>query len=63
MNAWAWLGFGTLSCAVWIAGGSFFDSSSPVGLVGVPVFAMLYIAAVLVVDQWVMLGRKSSSSL
>jgi hypothetical protein len=56
MTAAAWLALGLFVSAVWIAGSIFFDGSGIVGLIGAPIFVLLYVAAIIVVDRWVSSG-------
>jgi hypothetical protein len=60
MTGWAWLALGTFAVIVWVVGATIFDRGGIVGLIGAPIFALLYIVAIVVVDRWVNLGRKSS---
>jgi hypothetical protein len=60
MTAWAWLVLGILAVTVWGVGATFFDKGGIVGLIGAPIFALLYIVAIVIVDRWVNSGRKSS---
>jgi hypothetical protein len=58
MTAAAWLVLGIFAFIVWCVGAVFFDGGGTLGLIGAPAFVLLYIAAIVVVDRWVTLGRR-----